>query len=524
MVMDADHRRSYDAVRTIDHQPFGSACYAPFVSLYLDVHGRILACGSNRTTVLGWVGEVTLSDAWNSRAVRDLRESLVVYDLDHGCQRCEMEITGGNPTGALAEGFDHFEAQPIGEEHWPTRMEFALSNTCNLQCVMCSGDFSSAIRAHRERLPPLPSRYGPQFLDELRPFLSRLRQARFLGGEPFLTSEYFQIWDLMIEEGVSIDCNVTTNGTQFGSRVQEVLDHLPFSIGVSMDGVRAETVESIRAGASFERIMKNLQRFREYTLERGTSLSLTYCLMLPNWSEFADYLLLAEDLGCGVYVNTVMQPPRYSLYRLPVGELAAIVDAMERRTPAILPRLILNGSVWEGQLRRLRERVRTLTGSGDTEAGRAGRDWSDLVDRLTEGEMSQARLEHHLGPVAVGGDVSSVACDEQGVIVGGTGYLGLIGDQIVGARYLEQVDLLYAGFGNRLDILAERTANGAVARVLRFRDVDGRTTVAATVAWGQRLDAHGPRLTMHGGALIERPEGPVPQPVQLTRRSGPCEP
>jgi hypothetical protein len=36
-------------------------------------------------------------------------------------------------------------------------MEFSIGNTCNLECIMYDGRASSAIRAHREKLPPLVS-------------------------------------------------------------------------------------------------------------------------------------------------------------------------------------------------------------------------------------------------------------------------------------------------------------------------------------------------------------------------------
>ena len=54
---------------------------------------------------------------------------------------------------------------------WPKHIEFALSNTCNLQCVQCSGELSSAIRAQREHRPPLRSPYGDAFFDEIQEFL-----------------------------------------------------------------------------------------------------------------------------------------------------------------------------------------------------------------------------------------------------------------------------------------------------------------------------------------------------------------
>ena len=65
-------------------------------------------------------------------------------------------------------------------------MEFSISNVCNLECVMCNGNFSSAIRAHRDQLPPAKSVYSNAFDPVLRSILPHLFRAKFLGGEPFL--------------------------------------------------------------------------------------------------------------------------------------------------------------------------------------------------------------------------------------------------------------------------------------------------------------------------------------------------
>ena len=43
---------------------------------------------------------------------------------------------------------------------WPERLELALSNACNLQCVMCNGELSSSIRIHREHRTALPTVAG----------------------------------------------------------------------------------------------------------------------------------------------------------------------------------------------------------------------------------------------------------------------------------------------------------------------------------------------------------------------------
>jgi MoaA/NifB/PqqE/SkfB family radical SAM enzyme len=443
--------------RSIEHQPFRAACYAPFVGLAFDVHGTVSVCAFTRATPLGHVGDAPLLDLWRGPAAEALRAAVVDDDLDRFCSRCAEEIDGGNLHGVLARGFDQFTASV---PPWPTRMEFALTNACNLRCVMCSGEYSSAIRSHREGLPPLPDRYGEAFLDELAPFLPHLRQARFLGGEPFLAEVNFRIWERMIEAGTTAECNVTTNGTQWTPRMERVLEALPFSVGISVDGATAGTVEAIRAGASHERILATIDRFLALRERRGTSVSLTYCLMVENWRELADFLRFADDRECDVYVNTVRQPPVHSLYHLPRPALAAVVDELDRHHDAVAASLGRNRHVWVEQTGRLRRHL--------AEGVEVDVRWQALAVALTEAD-DPARLLP--APVAV------LETDADDLLVGGDEYLGIDVRPLHGGPAGRLLEVVAARFGHRADVLAEAVVPGTTARVVRF----GGDVVVATV-------------------------------------------
>mgnify|MGYP001439167412 CR=1 FL=1 len=348
------------AVANLDDQdtgqtPFPATCYAPFTSLYFDVRGNVIACCQNTDDVLGNVNDATLRDIWEGRPVRTMRDTFRAGALATGCGFCAWEEQS---TGAVrfARMFDHHPRSGPDPE-WPVAMEFALSNRCNLACIMCNGDFSSTIRSQRERRPPLPVAYGEEFFAQLRPFLAHLRLARFFGGEPFLIPEYQRIWDLMIEDGHQTLNSVTTNGTVRTSRTEAVLDALPFSISVSIDGLTPTTIESVRQGADARTVLDNVTWFHRHCRERGTEFGLTYCLMTHNWHEFAPFLDFADGLDAPVAVNTVVYPPASSLFQLPPDQLGAVIDALEA-TVAPTGR---NAGVFAGELERLRGwRARSL--------------------------------------------------------------------------------------------------------------------------------------------------------------------
>jgi len=319
---------AYDKSRDFSAKGFHSGCYAPFVSLYFNTLGEVIACCKNETFVLGNIAAEGLDAIWNGGRIGQLRKALTQYNFGAGCGQCEWQLKSGNFSGAYTQIFEEFKVDSPAPQ-WPQMMEFTISNTCNFECIMCFGELSSSIRGHREGLPPLRRVYDERFFADLPKFLPHLKRAKFFGGEPFLATENFRIWEMMIEQKLGTPCHVTTNGSIWNDRVRRVLDHLPCSISVSLDGANAKTFESIRVNGNFDEVMQNTRRFADYTRSRGTTFSITFCLMRQNWQEFGDVLLLADGFDCDVWVNTVINPTECSLYTLPTKELLDIVDQME---------------------------------------------------------------------------------------------------------------------------------------------------------------------------------------------------
>ena len=351
--MRAETMADYDATRQVSLQRFRSCCYAPYTSLYFDTGGNVRACCHNYTHRLGNVREQTLDEIWHGNSVESLRTAVRDYDLSLGCEFCDWQLTTRSFHKLPMRKWDSLvpESQWPG---WPRMMEFSISNTCNLECVMCDGNHSSAIRANREGREPLQDAYGDRFFQELRSYLPHLERAKFLGGEPFLQEHCHHIWSLIREEHRALPCHVTTNGTIWNTRVEQVLESLSFGIAVSIDGYTKKTIEDVRVHSKYEKLIANIFRFRDYTRAKGTSFSLTFCLMLPNWHEFGRLCLFADHLDCDVAVNLVRHPVQLSLFALPAGEIGAIVKAMEEEAVALMPQLGRNRTVWEGEMFRLR--------------------------------------------------------------------------------------------------------------------------------------------------------------------------
>ncbi len=348
--------------RRIDVSPLpANVCRAPFTSMYLDQHGSIRACCQNIEHPLGNITEQRLRDIWHGEQAKVLRDAMIAQDLDLGCQFCKWQVAEGNDALVFARTFDHLKAESTAPR-WPKQLELSMSNACNLQCVMCNGDWSSAIRANREHRPPLPVVYDDQFFEDFRPFLEHVEVVKILGGEPFLGKESLRVMETLVEMGSTAEVHVTTNGTQWSPRVQRILEKLPMTIVVSLDGIDKAGYEAIRIGSDLDVVLENIDRFRGYAATHGTTVNLAHCLMTSNWEDFPDFLRYAEAKQLRSYVNTVTYPTSLSMFHLPPSKLRQIIARYRAEDAALSDELDLNLGLWKDQLERLEHRLAGLQG------------------------------------------------------------------------------------------------------------------------------------------------------------------
>lgn len=322
-------------------------CVAPSVSIELDPTGWVYGCCANQLYPLGRIGVDRLPDLWNGPRARVLREALDRWDMSVGCGSCRWHIEHGrmDPDAAV---YDRF---PVADQtlDGPQTMTFALSNRCNLGCLMCSPELSSTLR-NQAGLPAIRNPYDDVFFDDLAAFLPGLRYAKFLGGEPFLIQEHHRIWDLMAEVGGPPRMQVTTNGTIWNDRVEQLLDSFRVDVTVSIDGATTGTYEAIRRGASFETVAANVDRFANAARRNGTELRFCFCLMEQNSHELADMLRWADRLDAPVSVNVVTDLG-FALHDLPAGELGTVLDGWRLDEEA--GGFNLNAEVWATQVLQL---------------------------------------------------------------------------------------------------------------------------------------------------------------------------
>lgn len=304
-------------------------CYAPVKNLYFRHQGKVVACCYNREYVLGTYPEKSIHDIWFGNEAEKLRNHIKNNDLTLGCFGCENLLRAGNYDAVKAKMYDEYSEN---KKKYPSVMEFELSSKCNLECIMCNGEFSSSIRKNREKRPPLEDVYDDEFVKQLEDFIPYLDEVKFYGGEPFLIPVYYEIWDKIAAENPNCRISVQTNATTLNNRVKNCLERGNFHLNISLDSLDKENFERIRKNANFERVIENLHFFHAYAVSKSTFFGISTCVMKENWRELPAFIHFCNQLEVPIYFHTVYFPSQRALWNLDSHELNEIYDFLSQQS------------------------------------------------------------------------------------------------------------------------------------------------------------------------------------------------
>ena len=285
-------------------------CHAPFTNMYFGYGGKIGVCCYNRTHLLGTYPSTGIMQAWKGKDSVELRKKIKTCDLTAGCYCCQVQWVEKAYHTVLARNYDGFKPHKT----YPVSMEFELSNRCNLQCIMCSEENSSAIAKERfgqtEKIYP----YDDAFVNQLDEFIPYLKSTKFLGGEPFLIPIYYKIWDRIITLNPDCEIVIQTNGTVLNEKIKTLLQKGNFSINISIDSLVKETYEEIRKPARFEEVFQNLMWFIDCCKTNKRFIGIACCFMQQNHREIPELIRFFNKYQVTVTFNRVWEPPNCSIW------------------------------------------------------------------------------------------------------------------------------------------------------------------------------------------------------------------
>jgi organic radical activating enzyme len=228
-------------------------CSAPWAGLSMDPSGNSKVCCINleRTPITNF------EEIKNNPTFVNIRQAVINDEQHPSCQQCwDRENAGDlNSRRSMYQYDDFFHNLNDPHTFQLEHLDLRWSNTCNLNCVYCSAEYSSRwaeLTGTKQRF-----RVFPTVTD------SDLRNLKFLqlaGGEPLLIKENYELLERLLKINPLIKVEVTTNLTSINNKIYQLLKNFEnVTFVVSFESVE-EKFEYIRNGANWVVFESNLHQ------------------------------------------------------------------------------------------------------------------------------------------------------------------------------------------------------------------------------------------------------------------------
>ena len=269
-------------------------CLLPFVGVEATPMGKTRACCISTEDIPDIdLRHNTLTEAFNSKYMDDLRKQFIDGNKPTSCQRCWSEEDAGRTSKRM---HSENKLRSLGidtADMWPPKLQFLdlkLGNICNLKCRIC-GSFSSSkwageeiamYKGNRTARNNLDNgrwvRKSPLFWEDLGELVKDIKYFEFTGGEPFLIDEHFDLLETIVMTGCArnIEIHYNTNTTVIPKLGLELWPHFKrVEIALSIDDI-GDRFEYQRYGAKWKETLDNLDKFKK--LRRESNVTLQICI------------------------------------------------------------------------------------------------------------------------------------------------------------------------------------------------------------------------------------------------------
>ncbi len=198
-----------------------------------------------------------------------------------------MRLTPENLEAALARS--------LGRRPGVT-LRLDIINKCNLRCVMCYYSDDAVFKRPAWKLTPAEFR---GFFEDIAPQVVRVVLS--CGDEPLVSNHFPAILSYLGDEHPELEIELCTNGMLMNARIRRLLIEKGVThLLLSMDGVTKATLESIRVGSKYERLVGNILALRELKAAAGSEypvLVMDYVMMHRNIHEAPAFVEASARFG-----------------------------------------------------------------------------------------------------------------------------------------------------------------------------------------------------------------------------------
>ncbi len=173
----------------------------------------------------------------------------------------------------------------------PLILDIVPTKRCNLNCIFC-------VKYPTEGQMDMDLATFKNIAKQLFPYAFLVYFCS--GGEHFLNKDMVEF--LKICKKYNIAVGLVTNGSFLDEKLCRFLikDTSLYNVGISFDGARKETVESIRRGVDYDKVvesMKTLARIKKQLKKKTPFLTIRCAVMKQNIEEIPELIEKAHEWG-----------------------------------------------------------------------------------------------------------------------------------------------------------------------------------------------------------------------------------
>lgn len=273
----------------------------------------------------------------DSTELVDLQRSLLDQnELPAGCGACsKVEQQGHRSLRQI-----HNQDKPVLNSVELTSVEVFPGNICNLRCLMCEPQLSSALAAEYQRIGWHSGNTVIEHTNTVQDLraLPALKSVTFIGGEFFLAKNSLEILDYAI--GKNLDISVITNGTVLSAshlaRLKQVKN---LDLTISIDGIGSVN-EFIRYPSVWHEVNNNVDQLIHQLPYANVHFNTV--IQIFNIHNLGTILDWAKSKNKAIQLTPLEQPSWLSWSVLTGAECEKLAQQIESTQDALLNSFVKN--------------------------------------------------------------------------------------------------------------------------------------------------------------------------------------
>ena len=330
--------------RMIDYKKF---CIYPFNQIVVRAHGRLSPCchkiGNEN------LSQMTPEEYWSGTTMSNLRQQMLSGNDVAECQWCydNENATGHSMRMDSLRMFDITENTNIQQriKEWegatfPEMLELHVGNLCNLKCLTCVADDSSAVHAENDYLG-----YKMGIISEFPKLVSakqdfnnvlinlnngKIKHLDLRGGESLLVPEVRELLG-SLDDSVyqNVILRLQTNTTHLSDEWKKIISRFRrIKVSSSIDAI-GEQLTYIRYPAKWREIQNNLNWYLQQPNIKTTVTITVSNLNLLCVDQLLKWLL---DRGINFNLNPVATPVIFQTANMP----SELLDLTKQRLEPLI--------------------------------------------------------------------------------------------------------------------------------------------------------------------------------------------